>query len=567
MNRLGAPHPRPLQVIAIALGDFASRVRVLTLLKDVWKQSALRFSVRGLNVASRSWDKDAASARIDSRISELPLSTIQIKEFVRDTDLTNLPRNLAYRIDGVHLYADILNLVDLLHVTDIEGETCHRRTLRFLNLHYRAVHRILQRVDAIFVDFHNQRLHAVITKPYESESERVRRAVAIGQLIIDVLSRTGEDADHPAAKVRVGIDSGLALAVNNGRRGHREPLFLGEPANRAAKRAGGGRSAGIFLTSEARALIGLRKTENEDTTPLTTQEVNVCKQNALLETTPEEIVKEWEDDLRKNPIGSFQFTSHTPPFATLDIEELSVKNSRRQDAVTVYADLDGFTSYVARNITTDTASKHVVRTLHVLRSELDAVLHVDFAGRKVRFVGDCVHGLEVEGTAQTTDQQETISNMVLCAGALRSSFGLALTKLKDKGTDATSLGLAIGFEYGPMNATRLGMKGELVRCSVSRGVLTAEVEQKRCTGNETAIGSVAYQKGTDAVRAVFGPGRKRSNLSYAIAVEELAAKSDRAGKAAKALASGALLRPPTTASTGFSFPNRPTGPSKPAGFA
>src|SRR6185312_14680929 len=161
-----------------------------------------------------------------------------------------------YRLHGAHLYADILNLVDMLNVTDVEGETCHRRTLRFLNLHYRAVHRILQRVDAIFVDFHNQRLHSVVAKPYDSEVKRVQRAVAIGKLIIDVLAQTGEDADHPAAKVRVGIDSGKALAVNNGRRGHREPLFLGEPANHAAKRAGGGRATGMYLTNRTRKGIG-----------------------------------------------------------------------------------------------------------------------------------------------------------------------------------------------------------------------------------------------------------------------------------------------------------------------
>jgi class 3 adenylate cyclase len=164
--------------------------------------------------------------------------------------------------------------------------------------------------------------------------------------------------------------------------------------------------------------------------------------------TPDEIVKEWKDDLDKNPIGAFQFSGHTPPFSTLDIEELSVKNSRRQDAVTVYADLVGFTAYVGQNITTNDKARHVVRALHVLRSELDAVLHTDFAGRKVRFIGDCVHGLAVEGTAQTTEAEETISNMTLCAGALRSSFDLTLKRLKDNGTDASSLGLAIGFEYG-----------------------------------------------------------------------------------------------------------------------
>ena len=518
-------------------------------------------------MTARNWNSEAASKRINERISELPLSDIEIKEFVRDTDLTNLPRNVAYRINGAHLYADILNLVDMLHITDVEGETCHRRTLRFLNLHYRAVHRILQRVEAIFVDFHNQRLHSVVAKPYDSERERVEKAIATAQLIIDVLAQTGEDADHPAAKVRVGIDTGVALAVNNGRRGHREPLFLGEPANRAAKRSAGGTTAGIFVTNKARLVIGLYTVQNEDASALTKQEVNSCKERAKLGVTAEEIVKEWREDLEKNPIGSFEFSSHTPPFSTLDIEELSVKNSRRQDAASVYADLDGFTAYVAKNITSDATAKHVVRALHVLRSELDAVLHADFAGRKVRFIGDCVHGLTVEGSAQTTDEKETISNLTLCAGGMRSSFNLALTKLKENGTDASSLGLAVGFEYGPMNVTRLGMKGELVRCSASRGVITAEKEQGRCTGSETAIGSNAYENGSDSVRAVFGVARKRVGLNYDTAVEELSGKNDKAARAAKAMASAGLLKPATAPTSSFSFPNRPTGPSKPAGFA
>jgi class 3 adenylate cyclase len=517
-------------------------------------------------MASRSWKKERAVERIASRIEELPLKDIEIKEFVRETDLSELPRNVAYRVDGAHLYADVLNLVDMLNVTDVEGETCHRRTLRFLNLHYRAVHRILQRVDAIFVDFHNQRLHSVVAKPYDSELKRIQRAIAIGQLISDVLAQTGEDADHPAAKVRVGIDSGRALAVNNGRRGHREPLFLGEPANHAAKRAGGGKTVGIFLTNKARAVLGLKKVENEDTTALAAAEIKDCQDKAKLDVTADQIVKEWKDDLKNNPIGSFDFKGHTPPFSTLDIEELSVKNSRRQDAGTLYADLDGFTAYVTKNVGTDAAAKHVVRTLHVLRSELDAVLHADFAGRKVRFIGDCVHGLTVEGTAQTTDELETISNMTLCAGAMRSSFSLALGKLKENGTDASGLGLAIGFEYGPINVTRLGVKGELVRCSASRAVLSAEKEQCRCTGNETAIGPIAYEEGSEAVKSVFGSTRKRAGLNYDTAVEELSNKNDKAARAAKAMGGAGLLKP-ATAPAPFSFPNRPTGPSKPDGFA
>lgn len=518
-------------------------------------------------MAARNWNKDRATKRINAKIEALPLKNIEIKDYVRDTDLSNLSSTTAYRVDGVHLYADILNLKDMLAVTDIEGETCHKRTLRFLNLHYRAVHRILARVDAMRVDFHNQRLHSVVAKPYDSEAKRVHRAVAIGQLITDVLARTGEDADHPAAKVRIGIDSGKALAVNNGRRGHREPLFLGEPANYAAKRAGGGTATGIYLTNKARKAIGLAEVSNVDTSPLSAAEIETSQKQANLGVTPDEIVKEWKDDLANNPIGGFEFKGHTPPYATLDIEELSAKNSRRQDASSVYGDLDGFTAYVGANISTETGAKHVVRTLHVLRAELDAALHEDFKGRKVRFIGDCVHGLLVEGTAQTTDVEETISNMTLCAAAMRSSFDLALKRLKEYGTDATSLGLAVGFEFGPMNVTRLGMKGDLIRCSVSRGVIAAEKEQSRCKGTETAIGASAYSKASAAVRAIFGDSRKRSGLTYEVAVDEMSNKGDKAARAARALSASSLLQPAAAAAQPFSFPNRPAGPAKPDGFA
>ncbi|NEI82134.1 transcriptional regulator [Rhizobium ruizarguesonis] len=516
---------------------------------------------------ARTWNRERAKKRITTRLAEVEIDDVEIRSYVRNTNLHNLPAHVAYRVDGVHLYADILNLKDMLNVTDVEGETCHRRTLRFLNLHYRAVHRLLQRVDALFVDFHNQRLHAVVTKPYDSETDRLNRAVAIAQLIIDVLKDTGEDADHPSAKVRVGIDTGVALAVSNGRRGHREPLFLGEPANHAAKRAGGGRATGIFLTNKARLALGLKEVESPDIVPLATSEVESAEQDADLDVSASDIVAEWKEDLAGNPIGTFSFSGHTPPFSTLDIEALSVRNSRRQDAVAVYADIDNFTRYVGANIGNDTTAKDLVRVLHVLRSELDSTLHKDFSGRKVRFIGDCIHGLLVEGTAQTTDVDATISNMTLCAGALRSSFGLAVDLLADAGTDASSLGLAIGFEFGPMTVTRLGVKGGLVRCSVSRGVIEAEKQQARCSGSETAIGPLAYSKANDAVRSLFGDNRKKSGLNYDDMVEELKKNGDQTAKAAAAFAGAGLLKPASAAANPFTFQNRPSGPAKKDGFS
>lgn len=515
---------------------------------------------------SHTWKHDRAAEQIDKRIKDV--ETVEIVEYVRDTDLESIPTAKAYKVDGVHLYADILNLDDMLHCTEVEGETCHKRTLRFLNQHFRAVDRILKRTDAKRVDFHNQRLHALISKPYNTQSDaeaaRVNQAVAIAQLVIDVLKETGDSDEHiPAAKVRVGIDSGRALAVNNGRNGYREPLFLGEPANQAAKIASG-TASGIFLTNTARAAIGLSTLDDPSKTALTRAEIEACQEEAALDVTAQKIVDEWEDDMENNPIGTFQFTRHTPPFRTMDIPALTPANSRRQEALSIYADIDGFTKYVNRHI--DDRPEDVVKALHVIRAELERVLTSDFDGRRIRFIGDCIHGLLCEGTAQTTDIKETISAGTLCAGALRSSFNLALEKLSENGVDTDGLGLAIGFEYGFMAVSRLGLKGDRVRCAVSRGVLGAEREQLRCTGIQTAIGEAAYENATQADRSLFGNTRKTDHLDY----EKVKSSRTDGAQKSEAKSGGGLLRSPaaTAAAGGFTFPAQAAGPGKkPASFA
>lgn len=484
-------------------------------------------------VVAKNWKEDRARDHIKKKIKDV--ETVTVVDYKRDTSLENIPTNKAYRVNAVHLYADITNLDDMLRVTDVEGETCHKRTLRFLNLHYRAAHRAINGADAKRVDFHNQRLHAIVTKPYgeDSEAKRVHRAVALAQLLIDVLAQTGDDDEHiPDAKVRVGIDSGTALAVNNGRNGYREPLFLGDPANHAAKLSGAGTETGIYLTNAARLAIGLEEVNTPATTKLTTAQIQDSQDEAALEVTADAIVKDWRKDLENNPIGDFEFSRPTPPLKNLDITTLTPGNSRRFDGISTYADLDNFTAYVADNI--EDNAEDVVRVLHVLRAELDRVLTSDFEGAKIRFIGDCLHGMSLEGTSRQTDDEESVSMAVLCAGALRSSFDLAITMLGDEGIDVSSLGLQIGFEFGPMTITRLGMQGDRVRCAVSRGVRRSETEQGRCGDRETAIGPGAYDAGTQAVRDLFGKGRKIADLDYDTAVDALAENGDDTAKAARA---------------------------------
>ncbi|ANH69636.1 adenylate/guanylate cyclase domain-containing protein [Mitsuaria sp. 7] len=501
-------------------------------------------------MTKRTWSESSAKARIATRLSEV--KTVEIKEYKRDTDLTGIKTGVAYRVDGVHLYLDIINIKELLETTAYDGETAQKRAFRFLNNHYRAVRNILQDVDAIQVDFHNQRLHAVFAKPYGDEAARVHKAVATAQLIRDVLAKIGENEDDPlpAAKTRVGIDTGKALAVNNGRRSNREPLFLGNPANEAAKRAGHDLTVeGIFITNAARAAVGWDQVLQDRTTELTEAQVEKSQEKAALTPTVDSVVKQWEEDLEQHPIGKFEFSRHTPPYKTLDLETLNPADSRRQEAVSIYADIDNFTRYVAERIDDDDDAIDVVKTLHVLRSELDAVLHDDFAGKKVRFIGDCIHGILVEGTAPTTDEAETAKNAMLCAAAMRSSFAVALGELQAEGIDTGDLGLGIGLEHGFTAVTRLGIKGEKIRCCLSRSVLRSEDEQRRCNGRETAIGANADRHAPQQFRSLFGTGRKRADFDYAAAEEALNPKEE----TKKSSSSSSLLKPAVAAGAGFNF--------------
>jgi class 3 adenylate cyclase len=276
---------------------------------------------------THSWSTNKATDRINKLLDEV--KDVTIVEYSRDMSLANIPKNKAYRSDSVHLYVDILNLDEILATTDSEGGTCHKRALRFLNLHYRAVDRILDEARVLRVDFHNQRLHAVISKPYDSEEERINKAVAIAQLIIDVLKETGEEENSiPDAIVRVGIDSGKSLIVNNGRRGGQEPLFLGPPANEAAKLASDHSATGIFLTNNAREAIGLPVAANPKKTPLNKNQIEDCEESANLDIAKDKIIDAWKKDLENNPIGSFNFSGHTPPLSTLDISTLTLNRPR-----------------------------------------------------------------------------------------------------------------------------------------------------------------------------------------------------------------------------------------------
>lgn len=487
----------------------STRIQVESPRCDAWLPKEKRYDV--------SWNANTTRERVKK--SWTAFSGVNVRPLVREVSLDNLPLETAYEVDGVHVYLDLPNALTLL---GDDGERAHARLLRFLHILMRVAHLLFQRTDAVKVDLQSTRLHFVVFKPYDSAAARVRAAVAIAALLRDALltgnALHGELSD---ARVVVGIESGKALAVRNGTRGDREPLFLGNPANHAAKLTGA-KAAGIYLGAVARAILGAGfAAVDPSTSPLSAEQIEACSKETKLAVTTETVSRAWDEERKDHPVSTFEFSRITPPLSGFDLDQLSPSNTKRQELVVMYGDIDGFTKYVSDAIATGRGAA-AVRVLHVIRKELRDVLN-DFGGKKLRYIGDCIQGLVANGTAFTTDAEATVLEAVMCAGAMRSAFSVIRAEVPD----ATSLGLQIGLELGPVAVTRLGVQGSRDRCVIGTASTQAECAQAGCKGNETAIGPAAYDAGPQLVRDAFGVTRKSSEIEF----DRLATRLERVGSA------------------------------------
>ncbi|ASY56647.1 adenylate/guanylate cyclase domain-containing protein [Sinorhizobium sp. CCBAU 05631] len=486
-----------------------------------------------------NWSKQTSSQRIRSFKASAPATAINLRTFdqpflaarqasiqqrmkvdgKREPLIFDVPRNAAILVDGVHVYIQMLDFAEVMMERERETEASHRRVLSMLHLNYAACDQVAEEYEAQRVDFHGSRMHAVIISPPgpENAQERAERALAFADAVkraIEEVGRTTENGRY-STRVRVGVDSGPAVAVNSGTRDEREPLFLGAPANYAAKLAEGDQE-GIFLSNKVRRdldmqpLFGLDELYTERSNPAQTTGIGGLSGRAAFQTMrmSDAAVLNAASRARSRFIldvgtdASFSFHRHTPPLKTIDFTLLMPSNSIRMGLMSIFGDIDGFTKYVDECIAGGRI-REMVANLHVIRSELAATLSEDFLGRKVRFIGDCIHGLVAAGTAHETNASDSVVAAVKAAGGMRSSFELCQTELD--GIEA--LGIAIGLEFGETPVTRIGIRGDRsVRCSVSRAVSTSEELQKRCDGDQTALGPQALQHAPAGIRRLFDSG-------------------------------------------------------------
>jgi hypothetical protein len=67
------------------------------------KEYGSNASINGYFCMLNQWQRSIAEERINRSIAELPLHEITIKDYVRDANLHDLPRHVAYRVDGARI--------------------------------------------------------------------------------------------------------------------------------------------------------------------------------------------------------------------------------------------------------------------------------------------------------------------------------------------------------------------------------------------------------------------------------------------------------------------------------
>ena len=445
--------------------------------------------------------------------------------------LFDLPNGAAVLVDTVQVYVRLLNYDDYRLERGRETAASHANGLAVLHTIYAAADRVVEGAGAQRVDYHGARLHAVVVEPRgrASSGERVAAALELAEGMVELARLGGREflgVDAPELRFRVGIDLGPCVAINSGRSDEREPLFVGPAANHAAKLAMGD-VPGIYFSDRVRGELGLRRVTtlaDERASAASGVELAVVREAAGVRArvTASARLDEWVGDVGEGvavPLqpSDFSFHQHTPPLRSIDYAQLMPSRSIRMPVAAIFADLDGYTAYVDRCMATGRLGE-AVRLLHVLRSELAAVVQSDFGGRKVRFIGDCVLGILAEGTAQEIDVTATVRSAALCSGALRSSFLLAGGIMPE----ARALGLAIGFETGWTPVSRIGIRGDRsVRVASSLAIRESEACQRACGGRQTRIGREAYAAADLATRSLFGAGRTAQDLDYDDVATEL----------------------------------------------
>jgi class 3 adenylate cyclase len=434
-----------------------------------------------------AWDYDKSVQRIERSMAEISVEAIEVEKLKREMDLRNLSVKRCRQIYGAHVYIDISNFSRLVSSSQILSKDDYKRLIRCIHLYQREMSRILETdFDGVKVHFQGPRLHAIFYRPIDDEQELAVRALLLALVAKDfakgVFNTTFQDYDDFSAAS--AIDIGDAVATKNGTRGDRELLFIGSPANNAAKIMAGAGS--IRFTKEVfdalpDALQSICGEAAQDLYSASADDdalADLLDQRGV-EWSREKSSERLKSDLKSLPLDAIEFSSASE---LIDKARLSVRNNKRVFAASLFADMTGFTRFI-ESADTEEARKEAVWLFHIIRKEMREVVVSDYGGLRIQYQGDRIQGLyhlpEDDGVGIAGEVAEA------CAG-LQASMEYTLPYCVPQ---CSGLHLAIGVDMGKTLVSNLGQRGQRDMICVGEPVQRAAKCEERLGARLTGISS------------------------------------------------------------------------------
>lgn len=442
------------------------------------------------------WNQTTSSERISQYLDNL--GDIEIKKLVREADLDDLlSETVCRQIFGAHVYATIPNFAELSSDTTLSRDG-YARLIRCVHCYQREVSRIVEAVfDGVRVHFQGPKLHALLYRPVDDGPALATRAVLLQLVLQDFMKRVFNEAfpDYEDFAIATGSDIGDVVGTKNGQHGDRELLFVGAPANYAAKmiKTGTRLSANIYaqLPDAVQALCTA-------TGGVYRASCTQAKLDELLETygipwNREDSASRLAEDRDAVPLSQINYSD---AIKKIKFEDLSIRENKRVIAATIFADVSGFTKYIDE-AEDDAARINALRVFAAMRREFAKVVREDFDGVRVQYQGDRIQAIF---HTPKGDKAAIALEVVEAAAGLQSSMEITL---KEHLPEADRLGIAVGVDLGTTLASFLGLRGQRDRICLGVSVENAAALEDRYGQRMTAISPAVYDELPDAVQGLF----------------------------------------------------------------
>jgi class 3 adenylate cyclase len=470
-----------------------------------------------------SWHEQTSLNEIRQHVQHLTTTPIRITPLHEPLNRAAISEFQCKRVYGAHIYVAVPAFARLAsQLYDAEGVESYQELTRAIHLYQQEVFRIVGLFAGYQVHFQGPKLHAVLYQPFGERTAIAARAVLMS-LVLKDFAHTVFPRVFPRYRMlstASGVDLGQTIVTADGQRNDRELLFIGSPANYAAKiitdtlpwpRL----TAHLYdaLPKELRALCVRRKALRA--VPLEIYELPLVDRSTL-ERLLRTYAIAWEPDTSvgilsqaKRNLAPERIT-HRSEQRLIDLKELSISNNRRVLAASLFADVSGFTRYVQQYEHTEQQAE-AIRVLHAIRREMSRVIRDDYGGLRIQFQGDRVQALF---HLPKGDWRAIAHQAVEAARGLQASMERTLKACLPAHT--ARLHLAIGIDMGATLVSRLGVRAQRDPICLGRAVESAAELEEMAGAGQIAISRRVRQALPAEMRRIF---RRQSNQHAFVAME------------------------------------------------